>query len=91
MQEQVPQQMGIGIEIPLNKDLPKPGMTPSPKALEEKMLFFGGYTIEQLHALITGYGKMTNLLKRFWFDQFVPWSPTVVQAHIKGLAESGSL
>ena len=34
--EQVQQQMGIGIEFPLDKNYPEPEITPSPVAPDEK-------------------------------------------------------
>ena len=56
---------------------------------EKRVLEYQVMIIEQLYALITGYSKLTSRIKRAWLDQFDSWSPSRLQAQIKGLAESG--
>ena len=45
--------------------------------------------IEQLYALITGYGKLTPRMKRAWLNQFDSGSPSQLRTQLKGLAEAG--
>ena len=56
---------------------------------EKRVLSYQTRIIEQLYALITGYSKLTNRIKRAWLAQFDSWSPSHFRAQIKGLAESG--
>ena len=43
---------------------------------------------EQLHALFTGYGELTSRIKQACLGSFNSWSPSILRAQIKGLAES---
>ena len=56
---------------------------------EKRVLGYQTLIIEQLYALITGYGKLTSSMKRAWLNQFDCWSPNKPRAQLKGLAESG--
>ena len=41
---------------------------------EKKVLGYQTMIIEQLYALITGYGKLTSRMKWVWLNQFDSWS-----------------
>ena len=55
----------------------------------KKVLSYPTMIIEQLYALITGYGKLTSRMKRVCLNQFDWWSPNQLPVQLKGLAESG--
>ena len=56
---------------------------------EARVLSHQTMIVEQLCDLITGYSKLTSLIKRAWLAQFNSWTPSQLRAQIKGLAESG--
>ena len=56
---------------------------------EKGVLGYQTMIIEQLHSLITGYGKLTSRLKRAWLNQFEFWSTGQLRAQLKGLTQSG--
>ena len=55
---------------------------------EKRFLGYLTMRIEQLCALITGYGKLTSRMKRAWLNQFDSWSPSQLRAQIRGLTVS---
>ena len=44
--------------------------------------------VEQVNALLTGYGKQTSSMKRAWLNQFNFWTPSQLRAQLRVLAES---
>ena len=56
---------------------------------EKRDLSYQTMTLEQLHALTTGYSKLTGRLKRARLAQFNYWTPSQLRAQIKELGESG--
>ena len=55
----------------------------------KKILAYETMIVEQLQALITGYGKLISRKKRARLNQFVFWTPSQLLAQFKTLAESG--
>ena len=56
---------------------------------EKRVLGYQAMIIEQLYALITGYGQLISRRKRAWLNQFDSWSPNQIRSQLKGLAKFG--
>ena len=53
---------------------------------EKRVLTYQTMIVEQLYALITGYGNLTSRTKRDWLNQFDSWNRTQLRSQLKGLA-----
>ena len=55
---------------------------------EKRVLSYQRMIVEYLHALFSGYSKLTSRIKQACFAQFDSWTPSQLRAQIEGLAES---
>ena len=62
LQDQVPNQMRIGIEIPLDPDMPEPELTPSPVAGDDGSDKFLGLFYRVVEEALGEWAKVTNFM-----------------------------